>query len=170
MTPRFLRPVIIGLVVILLSSACATSSTPSPADQQATNIAVGVAAARTKTASAPTATRTATPTYTPSPTITPTKPPAKPPVVSTFASCWWGPWSQDTTYHLESNIEAGEQVQIVGVGSVPGWYIIINPYFYQRCWIKAADLSVDPNMDLSTIPQMTPIPFRTPIPQETANP
>jgi len=170
MSRRFLRSVFAGLVVMLLGTACASNSTPSASDLQATNIAMGVAAARTKTALAPTATRTPTPTYTPSPTNTPTKPPAKPPVVSTFSSCWWGPWSQDNAYHLESNIEAGEQVQIVGVGSVPGWYIIINPYFYQRCWIQAANLTIDPNMDLSTIPQMTPIPFRTPVPLGTANP
>ena len=71
---------------------------------------------------------------------------------------------------LESNIEAGEQVQVVGVGSVPGWYIIINPYFQQRCWIQATNLTIDPNMDLSQFPIMTPIPFRTPIPLETAKP
>jgi hypothetical protein len=161
---RFLHLAIIGIVVILLSTACASNSTPSAADQEATNIAMGVAVARTKTARAPTATRTATPTYTPSPTVTPTKPPAKPPVVATFASCWWGPWGPGNNYHLESNIEAGEQVQIVGIGSIPGWYIIINPYFYQRCWIQAADLTIDPNMDLSTIPLMTPIPLGTPNP------
>ncbi len=164
MNPRFPHPVILGLVLILLSSACATDSTPSPADLQATNIAMGVAVAWTKTAKAPTATRTPAPTHTPSPTITPTKPPAKPPVVSTFASCWWGPWGPGNNYHLESNIEAGEQVQIVGIGTVPGWYIIINPYFYQRCWIQAANLTIDPNMDLSTIPIMTPIPLGTPNP------
>ena len=165
MNLRILRPVIVGLIVILLAAACASNSTPSPADQQATNVAQGVALARTRTALAPTLTRTATPTHTTlPPTVTPTKPPAKPPVVSTFAACWWGPWGPGENYHLESNIEAGEQVQIVGVGSVPGWYIIINPYFYQRCWIQSVNLSVDPNMDLSQIPLMTPIPLGTPNP------
>ena len=47
MNLRFLHLVIIGLVVIVLSTACASSSTPSPADQQATNIAMGVAFVRT---------------------------------------------------------------------------------------------------------------------------
>ena len=167
MNLRSLHPVIIGLVLIFLSTACASNSTPSVADQQATNIAMGVSLAQTRTALAPTPTRTAIPTHTPIPptaTATPTKGPVKPPVVSTFASCWWGPWGPGNAYHLESNIEAGEQVQVVGIGSVPGWYIIINPYFYQRCWIQAANLSIDPNMDLTQYPIMTPIPLGTPNP------
>jgi hypothetical protein len=162
MNLRFLRLIVIALGAILLSTACASSSTPSPTDQQATNIAMGVALAWTRTAQAPTLTPSATPTQTPMPpTATPTKGPIKPPIVSNFAPCWWGPGN---AYHLESNIEAGEQVQLVAVGSLPGWYIIINPYFYQRCWIQATNLTIDPNMDLSQYPIMTPIPLRTPNP------
>ena len=162
MNLRFLRLIVIALGAILLSTACASSSTPSPADQQATNIAMGVALAWTRTAQAPTLTPSATPTQTPMPpTATPTKGPIKPPIVSNFAPCWWGPGN---AYHLESNVEAGEQVQLVAVGSLPGWYIIINPYFYQRCWIQATNLTIDPNMDLSQYPIMTPIPLRTPNP------
>jgi len=162
MNLRFLRLIVIALGAILLSTACASSSTPSPADQQATNIAMGVALAWTRTAQAPTLTPSATPTQTPlPPTATPTKGPIKPPIVSNFAPCWWGPGN---AYHLESNVEAGEQVQLVAVGSLPGWYIIINPYFYQRCWIQATNLTIDPNMDLSQYPIMTPIPLRTPNP------
>ena len=163
MNLRFPRLLVIGLAVILVSAACASNSTPSPADQMATNIAMGVAVAKTRTAEAPTMSPSATPTHTPTAaptkTATPTKGPIKPPVVTNFASCWWGPGN---AYHMESNIESGEQVQLVGIGSIPGWYIIINPYFYQRCWIQAANLSIDPNMDLSQIPLMTPIPLITP--------
>ena len=162
MNLRFLRLIVIALGVILLSTACASSSTPSSADQQATNVAMGVALAWTRTAEAPTVTPSATPTHTPlPPSATPTRGPIKPPIVSNFAPCWWGPGN---AYHLESNIEAGEQVQLVAVGSLPGWYIIINPYFHQRCWIQATNLTIDPNMDLSQYPIMTPIPLRTPNP------
>ena len=162
MNLRFLRLPVIGLVV-LMSTACASRPTPSPSDEMATNIAMGVAVAWTRTAKAPTLTPSATPTYTPiPPTSTPTRGPIKPPVVVNFAPCWFGPGN---AYYLESNIEAGEQVQLVGIGSLPGWYIIINPYFFQRCWIQAANLSIDPNMDLSQIPMMTPmIPHNTPGP------
>jgi hypothetical protein len=160
---RFLLQAVIGLTAILMTTACA----PSPADQMATNIARGVAVVRTRTAEAPKHTPTVTPTRTPHPpTATPTKKPIQMPVVVNLAPCWWGPGD---AYYLESNIEAGQQVQLVGVGSVPGWYIIINPYFYQRCWIQAVNLSVDPNMDLSQFPMMTPMlphatPYSTPKP------
>jgi hypothetical protein len=161
MNLRFLHLPVIGLAVILISTACASKATSSSADEMATNIAMGVSVVRTRTAEAPTVTPSATPTRTPRPaTPTPTRGAIKPPVVVNFAPCWFGPGN---AYYLESNIEAGEQVQVVGVGSIPGWYIIINPYFYQRCWIQAVNLSIDPNMDLSQIPMMTPlIPHATP--------
>jgi len=162
MNLRFLRLIVIALGAILLSTACASNSTPSPADQQATNIAMGVAFAWTRTAEAPTVTPSVTSTLTPlPPTATPTRGPIKPPIVSNFAPCWFGPGN---AYNLESNIEACETVQLLAVGSIPGWYIIINPYFQQRCWIQATNLSIDPNMDLSQYPLMTPIPLRTPNP------
>ena len=91
MNLRFLQLVIIGLILILLSTACASNSNPSSADQQATNIAMGVALVWTRTAEAPTVTPSVTPTHTPPPTATPTKGPIKPPTVSNLAPCWWGP-------------------------------------------------------------------------------
>ena len=155
---RFLHLVVIGLITIFTSAACAPQATPPVVDHQATDIAMGVAVAWTKTALAPTATWTATATSTPPPpTVTPTKGPVQPPVVVGFANCWsYGP---GYSYSLNSHIKSGKQVQMVGVGSVPGWFIIINPYFGTQCWIKAADLSLDPNMDLSQIPMMTPFPL-----------
>jgi hypothetical protein len=161
MNLRFLRLAVIGLAAILMSAACAPKATP-PVDDLATNIAQGVSIMLTRTALAPTLTPSATPTQTPvPPTATPTKGPVQPPVVVNFAPCWFGP---GYAYNLESNIKQGEKVELVGVGSIPGWYIIINPYFYQRCWIQAVNLSIDPNMDLSQYPLMTPIPLRTPNP------
>ncbi|HEY9152840.1 MAG TPA: hypothetical protein VIN60_08145 [Anaerolineales bacterium] len=162
MNARFQRLMVIGLATILVSTACIPKATPSAADQLATNIAIGVPIALTRTAEAPTPKPSATPTQTAIPaTVTPTSKPIQPPTVINFAPCWFGP---GPGYNLESNIEQGAQVQLVGVGSLPGWYIIINPYFYQRCWIQAANLSIDPRMDLSQIPLMTPIPLRTPKP------
>ena len=162
LNPRFLHPVIIGLVAIFISTACAPQATPPVVDRQATNIAMGVAVAKTQTAQAPTATQTTTPTSTPlPPTATPTKGPVQPPVVVGFANCWlFGP---GYSYSLDSHIKSGKQVQIIGVGSVSGWYIIINPYYGTTCWIQAASLNIDPNMDLSQIPMMTPYPL-TPAP------
>jgi hypothetical protein len=158
LNPRFLHQAVIVLITILISAACAPQATPSAGDLMATNIAMGVIIARTRTAQAPTATRTATPTHTPlPPTVTPTQGPIQPPVVVNFANCWlFGP---GYSYSLDSHIKSGKQVQLIGVGSTPGWYIIINPYYGTPCWIQAADLSIDPNMDLSQFPLMTPFPL-----------
>ncbi len=155
---RFFLQAVTGLSLILMGTACASKATPSPVDQQATNIAMGVAIAQTQTAQAPTLTPSVTPTQTPlPPTATPTKGPVQPPVVVGFANCWlFGP---GYSYSLDSHIKSGKQVKLIGVGSVPGWYIIINPYYSTTCWIQAANLSIDPNMNLSQIPMMTPFPL-----------
>ncbi len=155
---RFFLQAVTGLSLILLSTACASKSTPPAPDQMATNIAMGVLIAQTRTAQAPTLTPSATPTQTPlPPTVTPTKGPVQPPVVVGFANCWlFGP---GYSYSLDSHIKSGKQVKLIGVGSVPGWYIIINPYYGTTCWVEAANLSIDPNMDLSQIPMMTPFPL-----------
>ncbi len=49
-----------------------------------------------------------------------------------------------------------KNVEMVGVGSVPGWYVIINPYFRSRCWIAAENLILDPSFDVSAYPTITP--------------
>jgi hypothetical protein len=155
MNIRLLRLTVITYAAILVGTACAPKATPPPVDDLATNIARGVSVAYTRTAEAPTLTPSATPA--PTAAFTPTHGPIQPPTVLSLAPCWFGP---GPNYNLESNIKAGEQVQLVGVGTVPGWYIIINPYFYQRCWIQAVNLRIDPNTDLSQYPMMTPIPQR----------
>jgi uncharacterized protein YgiM (DUF1202 family) len=161
MNMRFLRLTVIGLAAILASAACASkAATPPPVDDMATNVARGVSVALTQTAGAP----TPLPSATPAPIIIPataTSGPIPPLTVTQFASCWFGPGS---AYNLESNIEQGEKVELLGVGSVPGWYIILNPYFFQPCWIQAANLSIDASADLSYYPAMTPYPLRTPQP------
>ena len=116
---RLFLQTVTGLSLILMSMACAPKANPLPVDQQATNIAMGVAIAQTRTAEAPTVTPSATPTQTPlPPTATPTKGPAQPPVVVGFANCWlFGP---GYSYSLDSHIKSDKQVKLTGVGSVPG--------------------------------------------------
>jgi len=158
---RFLLQAVIGLSLILVSTACASKATPTAVDHMATNIAMGVFIAQTRTAEAPTVTPSFTPTQTSLPsTATPTKGPIQPPTVVGFANCWlFGP---GYSYSLDSHIKSGKQVKLIGVGSISGWYIIVNPYYSTTCWIQAANLNIDPNMDLSQIPMMTPYPLTTP--------
>ena len=155
---RFPRLACIGILVIYMSAACSPQASPPPVNSMATNIALGVIAARSQTAQALPASPTATETQTPPPT--PTIPIAtQRPLVTHLAPCWFGP---GRAYNLESNIKEGESVDLLAVGTVPGWYIISNPYFHQPCWIQAENLSLDPAFDPSQFPMMTPWPTRIP--------
>lgn len=160
MDPRHRVLIGITLTIILSSTACTTKATAEPVDTAGT-LAVQMASqmlTQTAAAASPTplpATATATPAPTDTPTPEPTRGQVKRPVIKTFTGCYYGPGLE---YGLDSNISENKKVQIVGIGNVPGWYVIINPYFHKQCWVAASDLEVDPNMDLSGLPVMTPIP------------
>ena len=148
--------ILLGLTVCSPQEAAPTPDTiGTVAAQLAYGIMTQTAAAASPTASPVTHTVTPVASETPTLTLTPSEPPA-PPRLNKFASCWLGGPGQG--YELDSNINQNRKVEIVGVGSVEGWYVIVNPYFHKHCWIAAEDLTIDPAMDLSWLPVMTPIP------------
>jgi hypothetical protein len=108
-------------------------------------------------------TATVTPSVTETPTLSPPTEEVKrnPPYVVTFAPCHTGPGE---TYKFISNIDpsirkSGKQVvEILGVGSEPGWVVIRNPYFNNPCWMKLEYMEIDPRLVLSDYPVMTPGP------------
>ena len=152
---RFPQLVGIGILLFCMGVACSSPQASSPpVDSMATNIALGVMVARSQTAQVlPTATATQTPPPPPTLTSSPTQRPG----VIHLAACWFGP---GRAYNLESNIKEGESVDLLAVGTIPGWYIIRNPYFNQPCWIQAENLSLDPAFNPSQFPMMTPWPTR----------
>jgi len=162
---RFFSLTAIGLSVIWVAMACAPKATPTPpiADAVSTAVFQTVYAPLTQTAvavpsdtlSPPTATVTLTPVFTETPTSAASRQPLKRPVVLVFAGCWLGPGPK---YTLISNISAKKYVELLGIGNVPGWYIIKNPYFHRPCWMEAVNLKLDPALDLSKYPVMTPGP------------
>jgi hypothetical protein len=104
----------------------------------------------------PPPTETPTPSFTDTPAVTSTRtPPPRRPIVTEFTGCWQGPGPK---YTLISNIDIRKYVDVIGIGSEPGWYVIRNPYFHNPCWIEIAHLKVGPNMDFSAFPVMTPGP------------
>ena len=158
---RFLHITIIGFAVTLIGTACTPQATSTPVDSIGTTAAQLAMVMLTQTAGAysPTPlppTETPTPSFTQTPVIAPsnTKPPKRPGTTE-FTGCWTGP---GPTYKLISNIDPKKYVDVIGIGSVPGWYVIRNPYFHNPCWIEIAHLNVDPNMDFSVFPVMTPGP------------
>jgi hypothetical protein len=75
------------------------------------------------------------------------------PKVKGLAPCYTGP---GPSYDLIVNITDFNDVPIVGIGSVPGWYVIINPSFNSQCWIAAENLIIDPNSNYEAMPTVMP--------------
>jgi len=148
-----------------LLGACAPQAPAAPTVDVAGTMAVELAAmmlTQTAAAYSPTPPPTATFTATPPVTETPTLPPA--PVATVMpkvmeasgadeAACYLGPVADAT--RMSSQISSYKDVEFVGVGSVSGWYVIINPYFRTPCWIEAKNLILDPSFDVSAYPTVT---------------
>jgi len=104
-------------------------------------------------------TETPTPIFTETPALPTEKPQIKPAALIENTGCWRGPGD---TYTLISNIEVNANgrmnVIILGMGSEAGWIIIRNPYFNNPCWVRLSSMDIDPNMDMSQFPPMTPGP------------
>jgi uncharacterized protein YgiM (DUF1202 family) len=111
------------------------------------------------------------PTATPQPSATNTSAPASPTprqtVVKTTALCSTGPGS---VYDVVSSVKAGTPVQLLGIGSKSGWFVIENPTYHDRCWIEAKNLDVDPNLNLTTLKVFNPPPTPGPTPEPSPTP
>jgi len=94
----------------------------------------------------------------------PAAPPLPPPTVGEDTLCWAGPGPE---YGTVSSLQAGEEVDLVGVGEDEGWRVIDNPrYPGVSCWVPEIDLEVDPELDLSdlTVVPVPVLPTATPEP------
>jgi hypothetical protein len=154
---RFLSRRLIGAGSILMLAACSSKPTPPPVDMVGTIAAQMASDMLTQTVAAYSPTpfpATSTPIPTETMTLEPTKDASiKIITVVVHAPCWFGPGEK---YGLESYINVPKKVLLLGIGSVPGWYIIKNPYFNAPCWVEAANVQVNSAMDLTQFPVMSP--------------
>ncbi len=158
MNKGFLSVAAVGLAAILGFTACAPKPSTPTVDTMATAVAQAASQLLTETAAAASPTPSPTASVTPSPTDLPTPQITNTPLytmqlILNFAGCYFGPGPQ---YTLESNISKGKRVQLLGIGTEPGWYIIRNPYFHRPCWIQAANIKIYDGTDLTSLPVMTP--------------
>lgn len=151
------KTVQVMLATMLALTACSSEPTPPPVDvvgtmaaQMASDMLTQTVAAYSPTPPPATATSIPTETMTPEPTKDAS---IKIVTVVNHTACWFGPGE---SYGLESYINVPKKVELLGVGSVPGWYIIKNPYFNAPCWVPVEDVELDPNMDITVFPAMTP--------------
>ncbi len=143
-----------------LLAACAPKAAAPTGDQVATAVAQAAIDLMTQTAAAASPTpRPPTPTLTPSPTVVPTEtptssgPPRRPQTVADGVECWLG--GPGAPYTLETHINHGKAVDLLGLGNTQGWYVIRDPYFHRPCWILATNLKFYQTPDPS-LPVMTP--------------
>jgi hypothetical protein len=161
MRSRIFNLYMLTLVITLIALSCAPKATPIPAvDTVGTIIAQLVKGMLTQTAAAspvvapPQATSAVTSSHSIAATNavvdTVTKNPDKHTItVINHTACWFGPGA---SYKLDSYINVPKKVELLGIGSVPGWYVIKNPYFRSPCWVAISDTQVDPDVDLSKFP------------------
>lgn len=145
------------LIPPIIVTACGPQATPPPTIDVISTIAVQLASQmQTQTAAAYSPTPlpvTDTPIPTATETIVPTPAATALPEVVGQTPCYTGPGA---SYPLTSNITATKKVEIVGIGSIPGWYVINNPYFGSTCWVSIDHLKLDPASDFSNLPVITP--------------
>lgn len=161
----FSRSIVIILAAAFVITSCGPQAPATPtvdiigtaAAQMAAEMLTQTAGAVTPTPLPPTETQT--PMFTETPAAPTEKPQVKPPALIAQTGCRTGPGD---SYTLISNIELNERgrknVTILGMGTEPGWIVIRNPYFNNPCWVKIEDMDIDPNMDMSQFPPMTPGP------------
>src|SRR5687767_9853978 len=131
-------PTTFALLLMVVLSACASEPTPPPVDVVGTMAAQFASEMLTQTVAAysptpPPPTATTIPSETP--TLAPTKDASiKIVTVINHTGCYRGPGD---TYTLISYINVPKPVELLGVGSVAGWYVIKNPYFNSPCWVAA---------------------------------
>lgn len=108
-------------------------------------------------------------TTTPTPTATEALPTATPqnPLVLETTLCWQGPGAQ---YEVVSALKKGERVELIGQGSLSGWWIVDNPIYHDPCWAQAKDLLIEPGFNTSGLETYYPPPTPTSTPTDTPTP
>ncbi len=170
MSPSWKHAVVGTVMIVLAAAGCTLPLMTAKSDTPGTMVAATIFALQTNASGTQTAfvqevpTSAATPPPTPStvPSITPTP---QNPLVTTLALCLTGPGK---VYGVVSSIKSGTRVQLLGVGSVAGWFVIENPVYHDRCWIPASSLLLDPGVNIAALQVFNPPP--TPGPKITATP
>ncbi len=154
-------PALLSLTGLLVNACLPPSyaATPTPtvdiigttAAQLASMMLTQTAAAHTSTPLP--ATNTPIPFFTDTPTLEPTPAVTSIPIIAGATACYAGPGS---SYSLVSNLLDTEEVVVMGIGSVPGWYVIENPYYGSLCWVSAQNLTLGPDFDPASLPTINP--------------
>jgi hypothetical protein len=136
---------------------------------QACNLPSGAPVTETPTAAVPSP-QTIAPSSTPAATETPV-PTATPqnPLVLRDTLCWIGPGNK---YDVVSALKVGTRIELIGRGTIDGWWVISNPIYKDACWVQATDIQIETGFDTSALKVIAPPPLPTPTwtPSQTPTP
>jgi hypothetical protein len=109
---------------------------------------------------------TATPAVTDTPAATATP---QNPLVLRATLCWVGPGNK---YDVVSALQPQTRIELVGRGTIDGWWVITNPIYKDPCWVQAVDIQIEPGFDTSALKLIAPPPLPTPTwtPSQTPTP
>ncbi len=162
------RLIVIAVIPGLALLGCNLPTATATPDAGGTIVAATLSALETSAAIAITQTAPAG-TSTSTPDVSPTIPPGvttvqQNPLVIHDTLCWVGPGNQ---FEVVSAVRTGTRVDLLGRGTLAGWFIVRNPIYHDPCWIQATDLQIDAGLDLSGLPYFSPPPTPTPTPTNT---
>ncbi len=153
--------VLVTMASCCLIGACAPKAATPSVDilassvaQVAASLVAQTAAAASPTPLPPTLTATPSDTATPAVTDTPSGPPRRPQTASDGVECWLG--GPGAPNALETRINHGKAVDVLGMGNAAGWVVIRDPYFHRPCWILETDLKFFQPLDPTQLTVMTP--------------
>lgn len=170
MNKHFRRIAVTGMILLTAQTACNIPLATHTPDAGATKLAATISFLQTRASASQTPLSPfQTPIATTSKTIlTLIIRTSGNPLVRIDALCWLGPGDE---YEVVSAVKAGTQVELLGRGSLYGWYIIRNPIYHDPCWVMAGNLQIDPGYNVSSLPVMyppvSPTPTDTPTPSST---
>lgn len=174
MKTRSWHLVLVAVVLTVAVLACGVQLTEPTGNNPATDVAATIFVLQTGVSGSQTAQAgqaPVQPSVTPQPTVTHAPAATNTPkgtIVINTALCSTGP---GPVYGVVSSVKQGTEVNLLGVGSKAGWFVIENPTYHDRCWIEAKNLQIDPNFNLASLqvynPPPTPGPKITPAPTAT---
>ena len=161
--------ILTGTMLCLSLFGCNLPKAGGKLNMSGTIIAATLGYLQTSAASAQTAeviVYTSTSEFAPSATASRTQTP-KNPLVTIDTLCWAGPGN---AYEVVSAVRERSRLVLLGIGTIPGWYIVRNPIYRDPCWIQATALQIDPGFDLSGLPYVSPPATPTPTEHDTPVP
>jgi hypothetical protein len=99
-------------------------------------------------------------------TVEPSATPPQPQILNS-SLCWVGPGEK---YEVVSSVSKGQVVEILGRGSISGWFIIRNPIYNDPCWVRASVVKLDASFDVNVLQVFDPPPLPTNTPKPTPVP